>query len=128
MTLPKTLVACFLAALGANAQSSAPTAKCSDSGGKPCTAAQVQDVNRGIGTGRRQYATLELVKSVELAGPDGTLRCVQNNGSACTAAQLDAVAQIASKQRYAINYNSSKSNSGNVTAQQKSGTGTKSTK
>jgi hypothetical protein len=90
-------------------------ARCTGPDGKAaCTAAHVKQLNDGMVTGRRVYKPLEAVKAVSLSGPDGTLKCEQNNGSACTAEQLDALNQVAGQFKCAINYNSSKSNSGNI--------------
>ena len=89
------------------------TISCKGPDGKPCNAAQVQAINSGLATGRRQHPLLADVQGVTLAN-DGTLNCVQNNGQPCTQAQLDAVAEVANSKRCAINYNASKSNTGNI--------------
>jgi hypothetical protein len=92
-----------------------PVAKCTGPDGKTaCTAAHVKQLNEGMATGRRQHQPLETVKSVSLAKPDVTLACTQNDGTACTAEQLDALNDVAGQFKCALNYNSSKSNSGNI--------------
>lgn len=83
--------------------------------GKPCTAAQVQDLATGLAAGKRVHQTLAAIKNVSLASPDGTLSCEQNDGTPCTAAQVKDL-NSAAPPTYSINYNSSKSNTGNVTA------------
>ncbi len=99
----------------APAAAAAPVAKCTGPDGKTaCTAAHVKQLNDGMATGRRQHQPLETVKSVSLAKPDGTLACTQNDGTACTAEQLDALNDVAGQFKCAINYNSSKSNTGNI--------------
>jgi hypothetical protein len=97
------------------AAAAAPVAKCTGPDGKTaCTAAHVKQLNEGITTGRRQHQPLETVKAVSLAKPDGTLACSQNDGTACTAEQLDALNDVAGQFKCALNYNSSKSNTGNI--------------
>ena len=99
----------------APAASAAPVAKCTGPDGKTaCTAAHVKQLNDGMVTGRRVYKPLEAVKAVSLASSDGTMKCEQNNGTACTTEQWDALNQVAGQFKCAINYNSSKSNSGNI--------------
>jgi len=86
--------------IGLGTLAMAPTAKaaglkCAGADGKSaCTAAQVDDLNRGIATGRRMHQPLTMVKEVTL-GPSGTLQCTQTNGSACTDDQLSAVMAVA---------------------------------
>jgi len=119
------IVIAFAIPAGARAQaanSNTITGKCLDANGKPCTAAQVRDLGHGIATGRRMYQPLAMVKSVEPGGADGALKCVQNDGSPCTAEQYEAINKIAAQQKCSINYNSSKSNSGNVRATDKQAT------
>lgn len=65
----------------------------------PCTAAQVDQFNQLIVTGRRSYPELAAIRSVSLASPDGTLRCTQNNSAPCTAAQIQAVKQYAAAKK-----------------------------
>lgn len=89
------------------------TISCKGPDGKPCNAAEVQAINSGLATGKRQHPPLADVQGVTLAN-DGTLNCVQNSGQPCTQAQLDAVAEVANSKRCAINYNASKSNTGNI--------------
>jgi hypothetical protein len=97
------------------AAAAAPLAKCTGPDGKTaCTAAHVNQLNDGIVTGRRVYKPLEAVKAVSLASSDGTMKCEQNNGTACTTEQLDALNQVAGQFKCSINYNSSKSNTGNI--------------
>ena len=91
-----------------------PVAKCTGPDGKACTAAHVKQVNDAMVTGRRMHKPLEAVKAVSLASSDGTLKCEQNDGTACTAEQLEALNQVAGPLKCAINYNSSKSNTGNI--------------
>ena len=81
---------------------------------KPCGASQVSDINHGISAGKRAHQALTNVKSVALAGTDGTLSCTQSNGQPCTAEQVQAVGEVATSLKCAINYNSSKSNTGNL--------------
>ncbi len=97
----------------APAAATTPVGKCTGPDGKACTAAHVKQVNDAMVTGRRVHKPLEAVKAVSLASSDGTLKCEQNDGTACTAEQLDALNQVAGPLKCAINYNSSKSNTGN---------------
>lgn len=81
---------------------------------KPCSAGQVSDINHGISAGKRAHQALTDVKSVALTGADGSLTCTQNNGQPCSAEQVQAVSDIAGSLKCAINYNASKSNTGNL--------------
>ncbi len=66
--------------------------KCMAGAGKTaCTAADVQDVNRMVVTGRRMHKPLAMIGSVRLAGPDGTLTCSQTSGAPCTDEQTAAL-------------------------------------
>ncbi len=56
-----------------------------------CTAADVQDMNRIVVTGRRMHKPLAMIGSVQLAGPDGTLTCTQTSGAPCTDEQTAAL-------------------------------------
>jgi hypothetical protein len=99
-----------------NVAADTAVAKCLGPDGKACTPAHVKDINTGVTTGRRMHQSLMAVKSVTLASQDGTLKCEQNDGTACTAEQVKALNEIAASWKCSINYNSSKSNTGNVTA------------
>jgi hypothetical protein len=81
---------------------------------KPCSAAQVSDINRGISAGKRMHQALADIKTVAPSGTDGTLTCTQNNGQPCTTEQVQAVGEVANSLKCSINYNSSKSNMGNL--------------
>jgi hypothetical protein len=97
-------------------QKSAPAAlaiKCKGSDGRPCSAKQVQALSDGVFGAKQQHEALALVRNLTLASADGTLKCEQNDGKPCTTPQLDAVKEIGRQQQLFINYNSSKSNSGN---------------
>ncbi|HJX84607.1 MAG TPA: hypothetical protein VJ723_09710 [Candidatus Angelobacter sp.] len=80
---------------------------------KPCSASQVADINHGISAGKRAHQALADVKSVTPSGTGGNLTCTQNNGQPCTAEQVQAVGDVANSLKCTINYNSSKSNTGN---------------
>ena len=56
-----------------------------------CTAADVQDMNRMVVTGRRMHKPLAMIGSVQLAGPDGALTCTQTSGAPCTDEQTAAL-------------------------------------
>jgi hypothetical protein len=90
------------------------TANCVGPDKKPCTAAHVRDIASGILVGKRRHNVLAEVKSVTLAKADGTLKCTQDSGEACTEEQIQAPTDIAGPLKCSINYNSSKSNTGNV--------------
>jgi hypothetical protein len=90
-----------------------PVIRCKSMDGKGCTAKQVQALSDAVYAGKRQHEALTLVRTIELASPDGTLRCLQQDGTPCTTTQLDAVKFIATDQQLYLNYNSSKSKTGN---------------
>ena len=56
-----------------------------------CTAADVQDINRMVVTGRRMHKPIAMIGSVQLGGPDGTLTCSQTSGAPCTDEQTAAL-------------------------------------
>jgi hypothetical protein len=84
--------------------------KCKGPNGGACTGAQVDEIARGMATGRRVWKPLVAVKSISLGGPDGTLKCEQNDGKPCTEEQVKALAELAAQSKCSINYNASKSN------------------
>ncbi len=72
--------------------------KCVAADGKtPCTAAQVEALNRLVVTGRQSDPGLAAIRSVSLRGPDGTLICVQPSGAACSDDQTKALRDAAQK-------------------------------
>jgi len=68
----------------------------SSDGSSACTADQVAELNRGIGSSRRQRKPLSMVQYLDLE-PNGWLKCSQMDGSACTDEQLSAVISVASE-------------------------------
>ena len=97
---------------GKPAPPSAMTIKCKGPDGKACTSANVSEIMSGIASGKRIHKPLAIaeVKSVSLAGADGSLTCTQNNGQPCTEDQVKAIESVAADAKCSINYNSSKSN------------------
>ena len=85
-----------------------PVIRCKGVDGHGCTAKQVQTLQDAVYAGKRAHEALALVKTIELASPDGTLRCMQQDGTACTIAQLDEVKFIANDRQLYLNYNSAK--------------------
>ena len=65
----------------------------------PCTAADVQNLNAMVVTGRRMHKPFLLIASVSLAGPDGTLTCTQTSGAACTDDQMNDINNYAAQQK-----------------------------
>jgi hypothetical protein len=85
-----------------------PVIKCKGLDGHGCTVKQVQTLQDAVYAGKRSHEALALVKTIELASPDGTLRCVQQDGTVCTIPQLDEVKFIANDQQLYLNYNATK--------------------
>jgi len=92
----------------------APVVKCKGPDAKPCTARQVQALSDAVYSGKNHHDALVPVKELSLAASDGSLKCAQGDGTPCTTPQLDAIKMIAADQQLYINYNSSKSNTGNI--------------
>ncbi|HEV2133250.1 MAG TPA: hypothetical protein VGR47_03225 [Terracidiphilus sp.] len=65
----------------------------------PCSAAQIDQLNQMVVTGRRSYPVLAAVHSLSLSSSDGTLRCTQDNGAACSVAQIEALQQYAAAKK-----------------------------
>jgi hypothetical protein len=95
------------------AASGPPVIKCKGADGRACTSKQVQALADAVFAGKRQHEVLALFKNLTLVSSDGVLKCEQNDGTPCTTQQLDLVKEIAAGQQMFINYNSSKSNTGN---------------
>ena len=96
------------------ASAAVPVVKCKGTDGRACTARQVQALSDAVYAGKRQHDVLGPVRNLALASADGTLKCEQSDGTPCTTPQLDAIKELAATQQLYINYNSSKSNSGNI--------------
>jgi hypothetical protein len=96
------------------AAAAAPVVKCKGPDAKPCTAKQVQALSDAVYSGKNHHDALVPVKELTLAASDGSLKCAQGDGTPCTTPQLDAIKMIAADQQLYINYNSSKSNTGNI--------------
>lgn len=90
-----------------------PVARCKGPDGRACSSKQVQALSDAAFSGKRQHEALALFRNLTLVSSDGTLKCEQTDGTPCTTAQLDVIKEIAAGQQVFINYNSSKSNTGN---------------
>ncbi|MGD0157353.1 MAG: hypothetical protein ABSB50_14750 [Terracidiphilus sp.] len=65
----------------------------------PCTAADVQNLNAMVVSGRRMYKPLATIASISLAGADGSLTCTQTSGAACTDDQMNSLDTYAAQQK-----------------------------
>jgi hypothetical protein len=65
----------------------------------PCTAADVQNLNAMVVSGKRMHKPFLLIASISLAGADGSLTCTQTNGAACTDDQMNDINNYAAQQK-----------------------------